>query len=183
MPDWSSLSSVNFDAIEADLLALAPLVILVAQVMGFFLVGGGLLKAIRSAGRSPDGDSHLFGGAGLTILCGACLLSIETFAQMAGFSVGGKGLTDVSLAMGEVSQLPQAQFYAAVRIAFGIAWLVGLLGVISGLNTLRHQGQNRQAGFAITKIVGGACAMNLSAFIAAASRWGGIFEDLAAVVN
>lgn len=186
MPD---LGTLNYTVIMDDIVHLADLLLFAAQVMGFGLLGLGLLRLIVGAGRSVDAENMLFGGVGLTILCGACLVSITTFIDIAGVSIGGvqQGLSSVGVTEGIVTKglkdVGPEQFSAAVRVAFGVAWVVGLLGIISGLNTLRIVNQNSQTGFAITKILGGAAAMNLSIIIKAMSSWGGIFSQLANIVK
>ena len=181
MPD---LGTLNYGTILKDVVALGELARLVAHVLGFSLLGFGLFRMIRSAGRGGDPENQVFGGAGLTILCGACLLSINTFIAIAGESIGvGGGMKDVGVAADSVAAVGPAQFTEAVRLAFGIAWLVGFIGLISGLNTLRVVNQNSQTGFAITKILGGAAAMNLPVMIKAVASWGGIFSELAKIVS
>jgi len=181
MPDFGGL---NYSAILTDVAALGELARLVARVLGFGLLGLGLGRLIVGAGRSVDAENMLFGGVGLTVLCGACLISIDTFIGVAGLSIGADdSIKNVGIAAGQATAVGPAQFTEAVRLAFGIAWVVGFIGVISGLNTLRIVNQNSQTGFAITKIVGGAAAMNLPAMIKAASNWGGIFSELAKIVS
>ena len=186
MPDMGTL---NYGVIMGDLVALGDLLLLAARVLGFGLLGLGLLRLIVGAGRTVDAENMLFGGVGLTILCGACLLSITTFIDVAGVSIGGveQGLSSVGVTEGIVTKgvkdTGPEQFAAMVRVAFGVAWVIGLLGIISGLNTLRVVNQNSQTGFAITKILGGAAAMNLPTMIKAMSSWGGIFSQLGKIVN
>lgn len=180
-----ALGGLNYGAIQSDIAGLAMLLRdYVAPVLGFSLLGFGLYRLVRGAGRGMDTESQIFGGAGLMILSGACLLSIQSFMVMASGSIGaGDGMKSVSLAMGQVKSVGTAEFTAAVQVAFGISWVIGLLGMISGLNTLRVTGQNSQFGFALTKILGGACAMNLPVIIKAAAGWGGIFSEVAKIVS
>jgi hypothetical protein len=181
MPDMGTL---NYGLILTDVAALGELARLVAKVLGFFLIGFGALRMIRGAGRGGDSESQIFGGAGLSVLCGGVLLSIDTFIAVAGESIGaGGGMRDVGVAAGQVAAVGPAQFTEAVRLAFGVAWVVGFIGMISGLNGLRVTGQNSQVGFSITKIIGGAAAMNLAALVKALANWGGIFSQLAKIVS
>lgn len=181
MPDFGTL---NYGAILGDLVALGDLARLVAKVLGFFLIGFGLFRLIRGAGRGGDSESQVFGGAGLSILCGAALLSIDTFMAVAGESLGvGRVMRSVGVIASEVAAVGPEQFSEAVRLAFGVAWIVGFMGMISGLNTLRMTGQNSQTGFAITKILGGTAAMNLPSIIKAMAGWGGVFSELAKIIK
>lgn len=181
MPD---LGALNYGQMLGDVAALGELVRLGAKVLGFLLVGGGLVRLIVGSGRTVDAENMLFGGVGLTILCGGILLSIDSFIAIAGLSIGaGADMKDVGVAASKAPEVGPTQFVEAVRFAFGLAWLVGFIGMISGLNTLRVVNQNSQFGLALTKIIGGAFAMNLPTVIRAAGSWGGVFSELANVVS
>jgi hypothetical protein len=169
------VQSLNFSQIGADLGALADLAALAAGVIGFFLLGSGLIVFVSRKGRQQS-----IGRPMMMILVGGVLLSISSAMNVAAGSLfGGDNLTFVGLD-GHVSD---AAGSAAPMFALllRISWIVGFLGFIHGWHGLTRE--RPETGVCIAKILGGSCAMNLPVMVQAMASWGGVFAGLATYIH
>lgn len=168
--------ALNHGQIGADLVALAGLARIAAGTIGFFLLGGGLLAFIRSKGRQESPGRAL-----MMVLVGGVLLSISTAVNMAAGSLFGADSLQLVGIESHVTEKagPAKDMFKTV---LGIVWVVGFLGFIGGWYGLTR-GPRAQVGVCISKILGGACAMNLPIIVQAAGRWGGIFASIATYIN
>lgn len=174
---WAEgVPALNHGQIGADLVALAGLARIAAGVIGFFLLGGGLLAFIKSKGRQESP------GRALTmVLVGGVLLSVPTAVNMAAGSLFGADSLQLVGIESHVTEKagPARDMFKTV---LGIVWVVGFLGFIGGWYGLTR-GPRAEVGVCIAKILGGAAAMNLPIIVQAAARWGGIFASIGTYIN
>lgn len=169
------LQALNYGQISEDLGALAGLAGIAAGVIGFFLLGGGLIGFITRKGRQ-----QAMGRPIAMILVGGVLLSVSSAANFAAGSLfGGDNMSFVSLD-GHVSAAagPAKEMFA---LLLRISWVVGFLGFINGWQGLTRE--RPEMGVSIAKIIGGSCAMNLPIMVQAMAKWGGVFAGIATYIN
>lgn len=169
------LQGLNYGQIGEDLASLAGLAGIASGVIGFFLLGGGLLGFITRKGRNQTVQRPI-----AMILVGGVLLSISSAANVASGSLfGGDNMSFVSLD-GHVSAAagPAKEMFA---LLLRISWVVGILGFINGWHGLTRE--RPEMGVSIAKILGGSCAMNLPVMVQAMAKWGGVFAGLATYIN
>jgi len=179
VPAWAwadGPQALNHGQIGADLVALAGLARIAAGTIGFFLLGGGLLAFIKSKGRQESPGRALS-----MVLVGGVLLSVPAAVNMAAGSLFGADSLQLVGIESHVTEKagPAADMFKTV---LRIVSVVGFIGFISGWYGLTR-GPRAQVGVCISKILGGAAAMNLPVVIQAAARWGGIFAGIGTYIN
>ena len=140
-----------------------------AFIFGIYMVGQGLLKAIKYA---DDGSkSQKLGGVYGSILIGAMLCSLPGIVNQVGASLFANGaftgqFTPLSYAMPDPAMLAHLnRVYTAILL---FVQMIGLISFVRGLSILRQvtDGNTQVTSMAgITHILAGAIAWNLSGFI------------------
>lgn len=137
---------------------------LIAYLIGFAMVGAGLLGLLRQ--RHGDGG---IGSAIAALVFGSILASLPAWLDAASMSLLGQdsmmSLASAGTGAGDDSTT------LALLVSFAVVQLVGLYGVIRGLIFFRQAADTRdRLGPAFVHTIGGAVVINLVAILDAVAR-------------
>jgi len=132
------------------------LIIVIASLIGFVMVGGGLFYAGAGGGRGSM-YGHGIGMGASMVLAGVALLNITPFLTMSMLSLFGESNTPSPLSV--IQGDPQAVW---VKSIFNVLIVIGWIFVVWGLTSLGIAGSRRERGLGagISRIVAGTFLSN-----------------------
>ncbi len=150
--------------------SLGPLILIIAGVIGVFLIGWGLVTLARmSSGNGARGGA---GGGIAMIVIGGLFLSITSIVDIGSTTLGATDDQQARSALfgGDIPEndldFGNEPMQGAITLLIVVAWVMGILAFIRGFLILNAMAkgsaqQGQSFGHATTLIVAGVMAMNL----------------------